>query len=243
MKRLKRFSDNPQPDPGAGRGYYVISGNWSFVYKVYISLLCQVAYEKGKELTNHQMDYLRDASYHLRMCTNVDFVDHYKLNFLNIEKTVRPFLSNRYYKNDPQNLAFYTSKVLANILPVRYLVTRGFFPHSRSYFGNYKKYGEFIDRVYKIHKVTAIDLPQRRYIGVGYRDKGHRRNIAIDGSPGWIDLYSSFHHKLPRHERFYDTDFLQVCYEVEEDTKIEEMPYADFLDMLELEEENALSEC
>jgi len=31
-------------------------------------------------------------------------------------------------------------------------------------------------------------LPPKRYIGVGYRDKGSKRNTAYDGSPAWQEV-------------------------------------------------------
>lgn len=36
-------------------------------------------------------------------------------------------------------------------------------------------------------KLTKL-LPPPRYIGVGYKDKGHRRNMARDGSPTWQEV-------------------------------------------------------
>jgi hypothetical protein len=36
--------------------------------------------------------------------------------------------------------------------------------------------------------VTPAKLPPPRFIGVGYKDKGHRRDPAFDGSPRWQDI-------------------------------------------------------
>jgi hypothetical protein len=33
--------------------------------------------------------------------------------------------------------------------------------------------------------IPTSQLPPKRFIGVGYKDKGHRRNSATDGSPSW----------------------------------------------------------
>jgi len=35
-------------------------------------------------------------------------------------------------------------------------------------------------------------LPPKAYIGVGYKDKGTRRDVSIDGSPGWQKIGSWF---------------------------------------------------
>jgi len=34
-------------------------------------------------------------------------------------------------------------------------------------------------------------LPAKRYVGVGYRDKGNRRDPAVDGSPAWQEVATS----------------------------------------------------
>lgn len=34
-------------------------------------------------------------------------------------------------------------------------------------------------------------LPPKRYIGVGYRDKGNRRDPAVDGTPSWQEVANS----------------------------------------------------
>jgi hypothetical protein len=36
--------------------------------------------------------------------------------------------------------------------------------------------------------VTPAKLPPPRFIGVGYKDKGHRRDPALDGTPRWQDI-------------------------------------------------------
>jgi len=38
--------------------------------------------------------------------------------------------------------------------------------------------------------VPKSQLPAKRYIGVGYKDKGRRRDPAYDGSPSWQDVAS-----------------------------------------------------
>lgn len=35
-------------------------------------------------------------------------------------------------------------------------------------------------------------LPPKRFIGVGYKDKGSRREPALDGSPGWEEIGTEF---------------------------------------------------
>lgn len=35
--------------------------------------------------------------------------------------------------------------------------------------------------------IPTADLPLKRYIGIGYRDKGTARNLALNGEPRWQD--------------------------------------------------------
>jgi hypothetical protein len=34
-------------------------------------------------------------------------------------------------------------------------------------------------------------LPAKRFVGVGYKDKGNRRDPAVDGSPSWQEVATS----------------------------------------------------
>jgi len=47
-------------------------------------------------------------------------------------------------------------------------------------------------------------IPQKAFIGVGYKDKGTRRNTAYDGSPGW-QIVSSYFANLEREAEELDS--------------------------------------
>jgi hypothetical protein len=50
--------------------------------------------------------------------------------------------------------------------------------------------------------------PQERRIGVGYRDKGSKRNLAKDGSPDWTEI--SMDKKFQRSQIEYDVNKVKV---------------------------------
>ena len=46
------------------------------------------------------------------------------------------------------------------------------------------------DFVIKQNRRLRARLPPTRYIGVGYKDKGARRNVTVDGTPAWQEVAS-----------------------------------------------------
>jgi len=60
---------------------------------------------------------------------------------------------------------------------------------------NYKQSVRTLQRAYRLkatkHNVSRPNPPPKRWIGVGYRDKGSARNLAEDGSPSWQEVAMS----------------------------------------------------
>lgn len=54
-------------------------------------------------------------------------------------------------------------------------------------------------------------VPPERRVGVGYRDKGSKRNLAKDGSPDWTEI--SLDENFQKEQREYDVD---KCESIEE---------------------------
>jgi hypothetical protein len=56
------------------------------------------------------------------------------------------------------------------------------------WFGSYSKYGNksLLKRYPARQRSRRVP---KRYIGVGYRDKGNRKNTAVDGTPCWKEVY------------------------------------------------------
>lgn len=48
----------------------------------------------------------------------------------------------------------------------------------------------FLSKSYKPQGISTKLLPQKRFIGIGYRDKGTARKPEIDGSPSWQEVAS-----------------------------------------------------
>jgi len=69
----------------------------------------------------------------------------------------------------------------------------GYFPTKREFFGLSGQ--RDLRRSFRFVLNDTL-VPQKkplvRYIGVGYKDKGTRRNLAEDGSPGWKEVGSFF---------------------------------------------------
>lgn len=48
-----------------------------------------------------------------------------------------------------------------------------------------------IERFFRFtNRALRSPAPPRRFVGVGYRDSGHRRDPAFDGSPSWQEVAS-----------------------------------------------------
>jgi hypothetical protein len=54
--------------------------------------------------------------------------------------------------------------------------------------------------------ITPKAFPLKRYIGVGYRDKGHLKNKAVDGSPSWQDVWDSKKHQIQEEALFLKSE-------------------------------------
>jgi hypothetical protein len=71
-------------------------------------------------------------------------------------------------------------------------------PSQHAYFG-YKKQTKIVNSFriqFRNPLITPKAFPLKRYIGVGYRDKGHLKNKAVDGSPSWQDVWDSKKHQI-----------------------------------------------
>lgn len=66
-------------------------------------------------------------------------------------------------------------------------------PSGNAYFG--QKGQGYTSKGYRLvfnDTVSPRKFPPKPYIGVGYKDKGSRRNSAVDGSPAWQEVGSHF---------------------------------------------------
>lgn len=59
---------------------------------------------------------------------------------------------------------------------------------------NYLSFRTRFDGSYHLLTLTSSEtknIPPKRFIGIGYRDKGNARDLALDGSPSWQEIASS----------------------------------------------------
>jgi hypothetical protein len=70
---------------------------------------------------------------------------------------------------------------------------RPFLPSRQAYFGWVKNPVRSTPVEIRLRNPLAPPkaIPPKRFIGVGYRDKGNRRDPAIDGSPSWQEIATS----------------------------------------------------
>jgi len=77
-------------------------------------------------------------------------------------------------------------------------IFEGAFPTKRQYFGLAGQ--RDLRRSFRLilnDTIVPQKLPPARFIGVGYKDKGSRRDPAFDGSPGWKEVasFNSYHER------------------------------------------------
>lgn len=66
-------------------------------------------------------------------------------------------------------------------------------PTKRSYFGLRGQKNLRQSYSLKLNSALPVQkIPPKSYIGVGYRDKGSRKDVARDGSPAWQEVASHF---------------------------------------------------
>lgn len=73
---------------------------------------------------------------------------------------------------------------------------QGYLPSAREYFGLCGQRN--LRDSYRLVLHDAIEprrFPPKKIIGVGYKDKGTRRNTAVDGSPSWKEVASFFSYR------------------------------------------------
>jgi hypothetical protein len=77
---------------------------------------------------------------------------------------------------------------------VAILIKKASFMTPRAFLGYEKTFrvDRFIQRTYRHHAKEPI---AKRFIGVGYRDKGNCRSVSQDGTPSWQEYASAIQSK------------------------------------------------
>jgi len=88
-------------------------------------------------------------------------------------------------------------KVKSHIFTMREL------PDEYAYFG-WKTFWQLSKFFFRGNKARCRIRKNKRFLGVGYKDKGNRKNVAEDGSPSWQEVASSQEYKTKWEE--YEAD-------------------------------------
>lgn len=229
---MNSTSDISQPlFPAASPAVYQISGNWSTVYKALVAILCRSVFEPEEIPSAQEICFVRDAVCFLYFSSSVDFAASGKKYLINI------LYSNNYKK--PDNLEVFEASEEIRCMPsffVANLQCRKAFPSARDYFGNLKNNLSLMKQVYKIKRSEKRRKRVKRFIGVGYRDKGHLKIKSFDGTPGWQNLVSLKPQGLPRDRRLYEYNVVADLLDSGAIPNSEGLKFQEFLQLLELEE-------
>jgi len=104
------------------------------------------------------------------------FHEKYKNNLIGLSKLLSEMNSIKCFPVHPTERA--TREILR--------ITQGFIPTPREYFGLAGQ--RDIRNCFRLilnDTIVPQKLPPKRFIGVGYKDKGTCRDPAFDGTPGW----------------------------------------------------------
>jgi hypothetical protein len=164
------------------RGYKVVYKTGTKQVTLYRNLLARVCYEQGgislediivlydlaqKMEEKRQKDRAFDEKYGTWLITSFGFIS-------TLSPQVFPwtFQGNREEVED---------------------TLRPFLPSRQAYFGWVKNPVRSTPVEIRLRNPLAPPkaIPPKRFIGVGYRDKGNRRDPAIDGSPSWQEIATS----------------------------------------------------
>jgi hypothetical protein len=168
-------------------------------------LAAKVTYDSVESLDQLDYEFLVRANFYLDSVQNPDFVIPKKRQFVEIQQIIINMVIKAW--TDEQDLGI---KFAITIKP-RWLIDQKLLPDACEYFGNFIHVCDsrpFLNRV----NFEPTKVRHRSRIGVGYRDKGHKRNLALDGSPHWQEIthHSDYFRTLP--DKFYDLEYVNKLY-------------------------------
>jgi hypothetical protein len=155
------------------RGYNVIVRKGTNRFKLFRFLLSRIKFSKDGF---HLDDYLCFWQLYLEMIESKDPKFQKRIQFLQDEGLVELMNQLQDIRVFPYNPRIETVQKLDS-LPLVY--------HSRSFFGMERTGWSKHYRLSFNSRLVRRRVPPVPYIGVGYKDKGSRRDVANDGSPSW----------------------------------------------------------
>jgi hypothetical protein len=148
-------------------------------------LLAKALYDKEDGLHLDEYLVLFDLYYGLREKSDPTFVAKYKEWFERTEPFFRDFASCNCFPARPV-LTEHSLKLYQEFLnPV--------LPSQQAYYG--LKGNRQLRTSFEVRLRLTLEQPSikpKRFIGVGYKDKGSRKDVAFDGSPSWQEVASHF---------------------------------------------------
>lgn len=158
--------------------------HWSKMFREFCFLLGKARWQGVEQITEEELFIIIGMYDQLETCENYDFVITRRMKLIKLQTLVeilinckaRPYRTNRVYNSEYD-----------------FLLRSGIIPNAFEYFGWEKHYhpNKFVRRYsQKDRRIKKV----RRFIGVGYKDQGNMKNIALDGTPSWQEVANS---KLP----------------------------------------------
>jgi len=139
--------------------------------------------------------------YDLSEITESHFVEKHQSNLDKIELILSKLSDNRIF---PLVLSE-GSKIQMESLLDRFLPTR------REFFGLVgQRELSTSFRLILSDSLVPRKLPPKAYIGVGYKDKGTRRDVSVNGTPGWQEVGSFFANREREAEELDSSTFTSI---------------------------------
>jgi hypothetical protein len=163
------------------------SGGYTVKFRKGVKLITVFRFLLAKALFSqeglHLDEYLAlmEAYLRLREARDPSFVEKYGQWLITIEPVLQQLGQVRVFPLKPYGSTTELERLLVPFLP------------SRSAFHGYEGHRELRDSFRVLFRNPLAPIPKsppKRYIGVGYKDKGARRDPAWDGSPRWQDVAS-----------------------------------------------------
>lgn len=161
------------------RHLHLVGIHWSSQFTLLKFLLAKVVWEGYQTLTDLEEFLLVETYASLDLNTNFDFVKYKRGKLIKLSTII-----NYYNHCKAQNLNgaqhIFTNKA-------KLLLAQGVLPSSHAYFGWAKLFN--VNRfVRSISPRERSRKRAKRFIGVGYKDKGTMKNPATDSTPAWQDV-------------------------------------------------------
>jgi hypothetical protein len=163
------------------------SGGYTVKFRKGVKLITCFRFLLAKALFSeeglHLDEYLAlmEAFLRLREARDPSFVEKYGQWLITIEPVLQQLGQVRVFPLKPYGSTTELERLLVPFLP------------SRSAYHGYEGHRELRDSFRVLFRNPLAPIPKsppKRYIGVGYKDKGARRDPAWDGSPRWQDVAS-----------------------------------------------------